>query len=225
MTTSRNKRRQQVSPLSAEEVSRLLAIPNPRRGSGLRNRAILETMLRAGLRVSEVCDLRACDVRLAATAADTGWIEIRHSKRDGSRNIPIGPRLAEWLTRWTAARPDSEWYFCTVRGYNRTPAPEGSAPVGQQLIERNVWDFVHKYAIRAGLEEDALRRQMMNGGERVEWRVHPHLLRHTFATNVLDYGVRGDQLQVLMGHADIRTTMLYVHPRSRDLADLAEKYG
>jgi integrase/recombinase XerD len=205
--------RQQVKLLSREEADRLLAMPALRYASGVRNRTMLEIMYRAGLRASEVCNLRVQDVRLA-----DGWLQIRHSKRDGSRNIPIGPKLRYWLERWATIRPDSEWFFCVMRqGYE-----------GAQMDRGQLWEFVHGYAVRAGLEEFRLKWQEANPGEtegRPEWRVSPHVLRHSFATERLEDGFVLHEVKDLLGHASISTTEVYAHARPATLAEKMAQVG
>jgi integrase/recombinase XerD len=204
--------RQQPKYLAPEEAARLLAVPSLRYLSGLRNRAILEIMYRAGLRVSEVCSLRVEDVRLAE-----GWLEIWHSKRDGSRRVPIGPRLNEWLEKWAARRPDSDWFFCACRDGN----------TGAQLSRAQLWDMVHGYAVRSGIEEARLRWQAAHPGETggPEWRVSPHVLRHSFATDSLDGDFEIHEVSALLGHASIATTQVYLHARPAKLAAKMAQVG
>lgn len=187
--------RQKPKLMSREEVERLLKQPNPRWISGLRNRAMLETMYRAGLRVSEVVNLRPQDVRLAE-----GWLEIMHSKRDGSRNVPIGPRLRVWLEKWDKRRPQGDWFFCTTE--------EGRA--GQQLDRQAVWQFVRRYARKAGIEDE---------------RCSPHKLRHCFITERFEDQFLPQEVQALAGHATLSTTMYYMHVRDGSLAEKMSAVG
>jgi integrase/recombinase XerD len=212
MTTTR-KRRQQIALPTREEVARLLDVPNPRVIGGLRNRAILEIMYRAGLRVSEVVNLRVQDVRL-----DESMICIRHSKRDGSRNVPFGPRLHEWLSKWADRRPPTaEFFFCSVM--QRT--------AGQQLTREAVWATVHGYAQRAGLEEDALRFKEAHPDEKVKvpWRFYPHVLRACFLTERMEDGFAIHEAAALAGHSSIKTTEYYLRIRPKELSDKMQVYG
>jgi integrase/recombinase XerD len=205
--------RQTVKLLSPEEAARVLAVPSLRYLSGLRNRAMMETMYRAGLRVSEVCALRVEDVRLG-----DGWLEIRHSKRDGSRNVPFGPKLREWLERWAARRPDSEWFFCVMRAGHE----------GAPMRREQVWAFVHAYAVRSGVEEARLKWQQDHPGQEEgapEWRCSCHVFRHSFATERLEDGFGLHEVQGLLGHADLATTAVYLHCRPVELAKKMQQVG
>jgi site-specific recombinase XerD len=145
----------------------------------------METMYRAGLRVGEVVALEPKHVRIAE-----GIIEVRHSKRDKSRNIPIGPRLAEWLTKWAARRPaDAKWFFCTLQG--------------GQLSRSYLCEMTKREAEAAGLDRD---------------QVSPHVFRHVFATERVADGFGIHEVARLLGHASIATTEVYLYVRQGDLA-------
>jgi integrase/recombinase XerD len=199
------KQRQLPDVLTDDEVNRLLAAPNTRTHTGLRDRAIMEVMLRCGLRVSEVCDLRADAVDL-----DTGWIHVRHGKRDKSRDIAIGPRLAPWLQRWAETRPDSPYFFCSVWSGHTT----GTSP-GQRLSRQAIGETSRRYAGKAGV---APREEGMHPAR-------PHGFRHKFATEAVRAGVSVFVLQKLMGHADVATTGIYLHVESRDVKDAMTQIG
>ena len=199
------KQRQLPDVLTDDEVDRLLAAPNIRTHTGLRDRAIMEVALRAGLRVSEICDLRADAVDL-----DTGWLHVRHGKRDKSRDIAIGPRLAPWLQRWVEIRPESPYFFCSVWSGHAT-----GNPPGQRLSRQAIGETFRRYADKAGV---APREEGMHPAR-------PHGFRHKFATEAVRAGVSVFVLQKLMGHADSSTTSLYLHMESRDVADAMAQIG
>lgn len=175
--------------LSANEAEAILAVPNRRAASGLRNRCILEVMYRAGLRVSEVTNLRTRDVRVTGAKPR---LEVRASKGGRGRNVPLRRSTAELLERWVAQRPSSEWFFSTTceRGGKAT-----GAPVGSQLTPRYVQLMVKRCASRASVERI----------------VTPHTFRHTYATDLLDAGLTIREVQVLLGHSHVNTTMIYTH--------------
>ena len=166
-----------------DELDRLLAQPSLGCPTGLRNRVILETMHRAGLRNAEIRCLTPDDVR-------PGWLNIQESKNGVSRPVPIPPSLAPWLARWEEIRPDSPWYYCTLRG--------------KQLTGQYLWQMMQREGEAAGLPKKIL---------------HPHALRHFYATQLARLGRPDREIQRLLGHASISTTMIYVHLRDEDLAE------
>lgn len=173
--------------LSPDEAEALLRQPNLRAVTGLRNRAMLEIMLWAGLRVSEVCDLRNRDVRWNANR-----IEVRQGKGAKDRVVPMTPGLAAMLRQWHERRPDSEFFFCT--GCTRGGVAVGNA-AGARVTPRYIQIMVKRLATRAGIERN----------------VTPHTLRHTAATTWLDRGFTIREVQQLCGHASVQTTQIYTH--------------
>ncbi|MCY3019790.1 MAG: tyrosine-type recombinase/integrase, partial [Planctomycetota bacterium] len=137
------------------DVAKLLAEPNTSCPTGLRNRAILDAMYRAGLRVSEVCSLAPRDIRWQA-----GEIVVREGKGAKDRVVPFGRELANWLDLWNDRRPKAAngggFFFCTLRGGKLSP--------------RYLQAMVKREAEAAGLEPET---------------VTPHVLRHTYATELL----------------------------------------
>ena len=177
-------RRQRKLPrtLSAAEVERLIEAANGSTPRGMRDRALVELLYGAGLRVSEA-------VGLAKTGVDLDGRTVRVlGKGNKERIVPLGRPGVETVRRYLALgrphldcrhRPD---LFLNARGGALTRA-------GAFLILR-------KLADRAGLEPG---------------RVHPHLLRHSFATHLLEGGADLRSVQEMLGHADLSTTELYTH--------------
>lgn len=174
--------------LTVEQADTMLRQPNRKAITGMRNRAMLEVMLRAGLRVSEVVNLRASQVRLGTNPR----IEIRGSKGGKGRNVPIPHNTVEVLEAWKARRPDSEYFFstCCERG-----GIASGKPVGARLSSQYMQSMVARYAKRGGIER----------------RVTPHTFRHTYATNMLAAGFDIREVQTLLGHSHVSTTMVYLH--------------
>lgn len=172
--------RQLPKTLTHDEVDALLARPNVAAPTGLRNRAMLEVMYRCGLRVSEACGIHLRDVRWA-----DHQLHLRPTVAKGGREayVYLHPELEDWLQRWKHARrayaAGDPHLFTTLRG----------TPVGRKYV----WEMVDRYARRAGIEKHA----------------HPHMLRHTFATELLREGFTIREVQVAMRHSDIRTTAIY----------------
>ena len=165
-----------------------MARPNIHCPTGLRNRAILETLHRAGLRASE-----ACGIHLRDLDWKTGELRIRPEVAKGGREavLPLDERTLGWLERWKTERrrhaAGKPWMFTTLKG--------------GQLDRRYIWEMVSRYGRKAGIERP----------------VWPHVLRHTFATTLLAEGFTIVDVQALMRHADLRTTAIYLHVRNEEL--------
>jgi integrase/recombinase XerD len=168
--------------LAAEEVDALMRIPNRSAPTGLRNLCMLTLMHRSGLRVSEVCGLYLRDVRWR-----DGQIHLRPEITKGGREAVayLDPHTEELLRRWKDMRQQyaagKPHLFTTLQG----------GPVSRHYC----WQMMQRYGRRAGLER----------------RIFPHILRHTFATELLREGFNVREVQRLLRHADIRTTVLYTH--------------
>ena len=176
--------------LTADEATALMARPNVECPTGLRNRAMLELMLGNGLRVSECCGIHLRDVDWG-----TSRLRLRSEVAKGGREavVPLAAEVVEWLERWKPVRrrhaAGGPWMFVTLRG--------------GQVDRHYVWEMVSRYARKAG----------------IEWPVHPHVLRHTFATDLLREGFDIREVQELLRHADLRTTQIYTHVSPERLAD------
>ena len=183
--TARHSRRLPKS-LDVEEVSRLLDAPDVREDLGLRDKAMLETLYATGLRVSELVGLRAEDVDIRM-----GFLRCV-GKGDKERVVPLGGMAAQCIgaytdrVRGTLARGRrSEYLFLTTRG----------RPMSRVMF----WKIIRKHAMRAGIKRS----------------ISPHMLRHSFATHLLERGADLRSIQEMLGHASIATTQVYTHV-SRD---------
>lgn len=167
--------------LTVEEVERLLHAPNTRRPQGVRDRALLEVMYGSGLRVSETVELDVSHVDLS-----DGLVRV-HGKGSKDRVVPLTDAAVEWVSRYMeTVRPG--W---NVRGSSRVFLTRN----GGHLTRVAVWKLLRKYARKAGIEKN----------------VHPHMLRHSFATHLLMGGMDLRTLQTLLGHASLNTTQIYTH--------------
>ena len=177
------KRRQKRLPqvIERDDAKKLLAQPNTRCPTGLRNRAVLEAMYRGGLRVSEVTKLQPGHVRW-----QDGILEVRNGKGGKDRNVPFGPELGGWLQAWSERRPKGRYFFSTLKG-------------GRMSV-RYIEAVVERLARKARLSHCT-----------------PHVLRHSYATELLDEGFTIRQVQVLLGHSSVATTQVYTHVRPGDL--------
>jgi integrase/recombinase XerC len=193
----RNPRKPRNLPhfLSAEDIGRLLNAPSPEDDQGLRDRAILETLYSAGLRVSELAGL--CDGDLDF---DAGLLRVR-GKGKKERLAPIGSYAVRALRRWLSRRELSP----------KEPAGPAS-PVfvnrfGRRLTTRSVARMLEKYLKLTGLDR----------------RTTPHSLRHSFATHLLDQGADIRSVQELLGHKSLVTTQIYTHVSTSGLKAVYEK--
>lgn len=168
--------------LSTGEIAALMAAPNLDCPTGLRNRCMLELMYRSGLRVSETCGLHMRDIDF-----DDGVIQLRAAITKGSVDAvayfdgSVGPLLERWKAERRRFGARRPHLFTTLQG----------GPIDR----RYCWSMMRRYARRAGIERD----------------VHPHMLRHTYATALLREGFDLREVQQLLRHADIRTTTIYTH--------------
>ena len=193
----RNPRRARKLPhfLTTNEVGKLLAAPPSDRPMGLRDRAILETLYSAGLRVSELVDLNDGDLDF-----DQGIVRVRGKGRK-ERLAPLGSYAARALRRWQKARKLSAKQ---PRGRN---APVFVNKFGTRLTSRSVGRLLDKHLQQAGLDS----------------RTSPHTLRHSFATHLLDRGADVRSVQELLGHKSLETTQIYTHVSTSNLRAAYEK--
>jgi integrase/recombinase XerD len=177
-------RRRQRLPrsLSLSEVERLIAAANGTTPRSLRDQALIELLYGAGLRVSEAVGLERGGVELDARLVRCV------GKGDKERVVPLGARAVDALRR----------YLSRGRPYlDRRHRPELFLNAqGGPLTRAGAFLIVRRLAAKAGLDPE---------------RIHPHLLRHSFATHLLEGGADLRVVQALLGHASISTTQLYTH--------------
>jgi integrase/recombinase XerD len=170
--------------LSIEDVDRLLAQPDTSTPRGLRDRALIELIYATGMRVSELVGLRAADLNLEASYLTcTG-------KGQKQRIVPIGDEATQWVTRYLREARG------TLLGKRRSVRLFVSARGGGLGLTRvGFWKLLRGYARAAGLST----------------RISPHMLRHSFATHLLERGADLRAIQMMLGHADLSTTQIYTH--------------
>ncbi len=178
--------------LTAEEVGRLLAQPDPRTPEGLRDRAMLELLYSCGLRVSELVGLDVGDVDLEAELVRVV------GKGDRERVVPLGSYAVRAVQAYLQlARPHLA---------GRSPALFVGRS-GGRLSRQWVWTLLRRYARQAGIPR----------------AVTPHVLRHSFATHLLEGGADLRSVQELLGHASISTTQVYTHVARPHLAEVFDR--
>ena len=181
--------------LSEADVEALLAAPDPGTPLGLRDRAMLETLYASGLRVSELVGLKTFEIDLEA-----GVLRVL-GKGSKERLVPLGDEAVEWVRRYVAEARQallkgtaSDALFVTGRGAGMT--------------RHAFWHLLRRYAARA-VPGKALS---------------PHTLRHAFATHLINHGADLRVVQMLLGHADISTTQIYIHVARERLKQLHAKH-
>ncbi len=181
--------------LTAAQIDSLLSRPDVSRPLGQRDRAMFELLYGCGLRVSELSELRTNQVVL-----EPGYV-IVHGKGDKERLVPMGEVAADCLKDYlTKARPvllkkgSAAHVFLNARG-------EG-------LSRQGVWKIIKSGAIKAGITVN----------------ITPHMLRHSFATHLLENGADLRALQIMLGHADISTTQIYTHVARERLKEIHARY-
>ncbi len=193
----RNPRKSHKLPhfLSTDEIGKLLNAPKGESAAAMRDRAILETLYSAGLRVSELVGLMDGDLDFAA-----GIVRVRGKGRK-ERLAPIGSYAARALKRWLAVRTLSP------REKTGREAPVFTNKFGTRLATRSVARMLEKYLKETGLDS----------------RTSPHTLRHSFATHLLDRGADIRSVQELLGHKSLVTTQIYTHVSTANLKAAYEK--
>ena len=182
--------------LSIEEVDRLLAQPDTSTPRGLRDKALIEVLYATGLRVSELVSLRGGDLNL-----DEGYLTCI-GKGDKQRMVPLGQQAVDWVRRYLSdgrspmlRKKSSPWLFVNARD-------------GGPLSRIGFWKVLKEYGIKAGVSAD----------------LSPHVLRHSFATHLLDRGADLRMIQMMLGHADLSTTQIYTHVLQARLRAVYERF-
>jgi integrase/recombinase XerD len=177
--------------LNESEVENLLNAPNINEPIGLRDRAMLELLYACGLRVSELVGVKVNEVSTA-----DGIVRVT-GKGSKTRLVPMGQEAADWIDQYLkTARPTildgqmTDAMFATTRG--------------GAMTRQAFWYLIKRYAIVAGITK----------------HMSPHVLRHAFATHLLNHGADLRVVQMLLGHADISTTQVYTHVARERLKSL-----
>ena len=180
--------------LTTEQVAKLLEAPPANQPDGLRDRAMLESMYSAGLRVSELVGLNVQD-----WDRDANIFRVL-GKGKKERIAPVGSYAAKALDRWLAVRKPAS------NGKDSDRAALFLNRFGKRLTDRSVRRMIDKYLLETGLEKIT----------------SPHTLRHSFATHLLDGGADLRSVQELLGHQSLTTTQIYTHVSTRRLRETYE---
>ncbi len=178
--------------LSEAQVEALLLQPPVHTSRGLRDRAMLEVLYATGLRVSELVNVGVLDISLT-----DGVVRVVQGKGGKDRLVPLGAEAAHWVSTFMqTARPE-------LLGARTSPALFVTARAAP-MTRQSFWLLIKKYAVLAGVRAP----------------LSPHVLRHAFATHLLNHGADLRVVQMLLGHADISTTQIYTHVARERLKSL-----
>lgn len=182
--------------LSTDEVDKLLGAPDTTQPRGLRDRALIELLYATGLRVSEMVSLRQQDLNL-----ESGYLTCTGKGRK-QRLVPIGDEASAWLTKYLEEgrpallkRRASPKLFVNARG-------------GAGLSRVGFWKILKAHGRHAGLPR----------------MLSPHVLRHSFATHLLERGADLRAIQMMLGHSDLSTTQIYTHILDARLRAVYDKF-
>lgn len=177
--------------LNEEEVIALLNAPNIAESAGLRDKAMLELLYACGLRVSELVGVKVTEVSVS-----DGVVRIT-GKGSKTRLVPMGEEAVDWISRYLSAARSAilqkrlcDALFVTNRG--------------EAMTRQAFWYLIKRYALLAGIAK----------------HMSPHVLRHAFATHLLNHGADLRVVQMLLGHSDISTTQIYTHVARERLKQL-----
>ena len=181
--------------LSLEDVVSLISAPDDSYPLGLRDKAMLETLYATGLRVSELTGLKLNDINLQG-----GWLTA-FGKGSKERIVPLGESAMSSLKKYMdegrqaiLGKRSSKTLFVTARGSGMT--------------RQNFWVLIKNYALKAGIDSR---------------RIKPHIIRHSFATHLLEHGADLRIVQAMLGLADISTTQIYTHVTNERLKNIHKK--
>jgi len=181
--------------LNRDELDRLIAAPPVKKSTGIRDRAMLELLYATGLRVSELCQLT-----LSAIERETGVLRVT-GKGNKQRMVPFGQAAGRAMDLYLgSARPRllkgraSRHLFVTARG--------------RAMTRQSFWKLLRGYGLQVGISR----------------ALTPHVIRHSFATHLVEGGADLRSVQIMLGHADISTTQVYTHVAQRRLRETIEQH-
>ncbi|KXH82064.1 site-specific tyrosine recombinase XerD [Sporosarcina sp. HYO08] len=181
--------------LSLEEIDRLISSPDRAKPQGIRDTALLEVLYGTGMRVSECIGLNIDDLHLSM-----GFIRV-FGKGSKERIVPLGRKAIEACRQYMeevrprlTSKQKTEALFVNLRG--------------TRLTRQGCWKILKTYALKAGIQKE----------------LTPHILRHSFATHLIENGADLRAVQEMLGHADISTTQIYTHVSRTRLKDVFVKF-
>lgn len=185
----------QIDPMSSSELERLLLAPNGSDVSSLRDKALLELFFSTGLRLSELCSLNR-DLDLSKDE-----FSIR-GKGEKVRVVFLSQEAKQAIKTYLSKRNDIDEALFVQFSKNKNSEKD------IRITPRSIQRIVKKYAIKAGISKN----------------ITPHMLRHSFATDLLQNGADIRSVQIMLGHANIATTQVYTHITDRQLHEIHKKF-
>ena len=186
--------------LSIEQVDALLAAPDVATPRGLRDRAMIEVLYATGMRVSELVGIRATDLHL-----DADYLTCI-GKGNKERLIPMGDEAAAWVRRY---QRDGRPALVTKARAGKRSSPRLFVNMrGGALSRVGFWKILKTYGRHAGLPKS----------------LSPHVVRHSFATHLLDRGADLRSIQMMLGHTDLSTTQIYTHVLEARLRTVYDRF-
>lgn len=190
--------------LATDQVHDLLKVQDLNKKSGLRDRAILEMLFSTGLRISELTNLDRTDITPQI-------LEKREFSVIGKgrkvRTVYLSKSAADWVRRYLATRKD-EFKPLFVRYSGKSMDVNDPDGDSLRITPRSVQRLIKKYALQAGISVN----------------VTPHVMRHSFATDLLTKGADLRSVQELLGHSDVSTTQIYTHVTNKRLKEVHDKF-
>lgn len=195
---AKDTKEKEVRFLTLEQIEKLLSAPDTSKIQGLRDRAIMETLFSTGMRISELVGLNREQIKIKP---DTDELEISIIGKGGRlRTVYFSKRSIYWLKRYLDKRNDKEKaLFINYRSKNKAD---------KRLTPRSIEKNIKKYAVLAG----------------IPLTTTPHVLRHSFATDLLSQGVDLRTIQEFLGHKNIAATQIYTHVTSKRLKEIHKKF-
>ena len=195
---AKDKGERQVRFLNLEQLEKLFSTPDVSKIQGLRDRAILETLFSTGTRIAELTALNQEQIKIKLGMEE---LELSIVGKGGRiRTVYFSQRALFWLKKYLETRKEKEKaLFINYRSKIRAP---------RRLTPRSIEKIIKKYAILAGLPLTTT----------------PHVMRHSFATDLLNQGVDLRTIQEFLGHKSIAATQIYAHVTSKQLRDIHRKF-
>ncbi len=181
--------------LTSREVEQLLEQPDLGTSLGIRDRAMIEILYATGMRVSELIHLPTNQVNLEAGYA------LIYGKGSKERVVPLGSEAIKWITLYQQTVRNR-----LLKGKENPILFVGRS--GKRLSRQRFWKNIKSYGRKAGIRK----------------RITPHLLRHSFASHLLEGGADLRSVQMMLGHVDITTTQIYTHVTGERLKKIHQKY-
>lgn len=193
-------KRKQVTFLNRDELNKLFNQPKTNNIIGLRDKSILELLFSSGLRVSELISLNKDSINFEKKEF------VIRGKGQKDRPVFVSDEAVKWIKEYLLKRQDqTKALFIQYSNHQNKPDNSGNY---KRLTTRSVQRLVNKYALMAGINK----------------HVSPHVLRHSFATNLLMNGADIRSVQTMLGHSNIATTQIYTHITDAHLKEVYQKF-